>query len=187
MKRMTCWPISGHVSLRGLAAVIGFAGGLLALTASWTAAEGTPAEEFGPAVLSMSEAGTLLQLTTGHSRLLTGATPLATVIIGNDTIAAATLGTNNSLVVTGLAPGSTNLIVLDESQDLLMAATVEVVPVEGRLRYSVIVQRGISRELVECRRSACVPVAANGPATASIAQAPLAALPPPLQEAALTN
>lgn len=156
--------------LGGLAALATF----VVVTASAASAQnaGTaltgPAESSGdaPAVLAMNEAGEALQVTVGHSKLLQAGEPLGTIIVGDDTIAAATIGAGNSIILTGLAAGSTNLIVLSEDDEMLMASQVQVVPVAGRLRSTVTLLKGAStREQYECRGNNCEPVSAEDATT----------------------
>ena len=119
-----------------------------------------------PAVLAMNEAGEALQVTVGHSKLLQAGGPLGTIIVGDDTIAAATIGAGNSVILTGLAAGSTNLIVLSEGDEMLMSSQIMVVPVAGRLRSTVSVLKGAStREQYECRGNNCEPVSTEDATT----------------------
>ena len=112
-----------------------------------------------PMVLAMAEAGQTLQVTIGHSKLLTADQPLGTIIVGDDTIAAATTGARNSVILTGLAAGSTNLIILDGVGEMLMSSQVTVVPVAGRLRSTVTIFKGATaREQHECRGRGCEPL-----------------------------
>ena len=142
---------------------------LLVLTASAASAQdaGGPARapapsEDTPAILAMNEADQTLQVTVGHSKLLRAGEPLGTIIVGDDTIAAATTGAGNSVILTGLAAGSTNLIVLGQEDEMLLSSQVAVVPVAGRLRSTVTVLKGASiREKFECRGTACEPVSTD--------------------------
>ncbi len=119
-----------------------------------------------PAVVAMEEAGEELEIIVGHSVLLQAEDPLGTIIVGDDTIATATVGAGNSLVVTGLATGSTNLIVLTEGDETLMASKVAVVPTTGRLRSMVTVTKGSEiGEQYECRGNACKALSADRAAT----------------------
>lgn len=117
-------------------------------------------------VLAMEEAGDVLRMTVGHSKLLQADEPFGTIIVGDDTIANATVGAGNSIIVTGLAAGSTNLIVLSESQQMLMSSTIAVVPVAGPLRATVTVLRGAeTRERYECRGADCTLIDPQGQPT----------------------
>lgn len=113
-------------------------------------------------VLSMGEVGETLRVTVGHSRLMTGNAPFGTIIVGDDTIASASPGPGDSIILTGLAAGSTNLIVLDESQETVVSARVAVEPVAGPLRSTVTVMKGAeTRETYECRGQDCQRMAAD--------------------------
>ena len=115
-----------------------------------------------PAVLAMSEADETLEITVGHSMLLQAEEPLGTIIVGDDTVATATLGAGSSIILTGLAAGSTNLLVLTEEDEILLSTQLAVVPVTGRLRSTVTVLKGSeTREQYECRGNACEPVDAD--------------------------
>ncbi len=115
-----------------------------------------------PTVLAMEEAGDVLRMTVGHSKLLQSDEAFGTIIVGDDTIANATLGAGNSIIVTGLQAGSTNLIVLSESQQMLMSSTIAVAPVAGALRSLVTVRKGAGTpELYECRGNGCTLTSLN--------------------------
>lgn len=108
------------------------------------------------AVVDIAKAADLLQLTVGYSLLLQADEPFETIIMGDDTVAIATVGAGNSIILTGLAAGSTNLIVLGESQRVLLSSTVDVSPVNGPLRSTVTVLKGATaREQYECRGNDC--------------------------------
>ncbi|WP_034854452.1 pilus assembly protein N-terminal domain-containing protein [Sinorhizobium sojae] len=59
--------------------------------------------------------------------------PARTVIIGNPAIAQATLSDDRTVVLTGKAPGSTNLIVMDSEGTEVANLVLEVVAAGGRL------------------------------------------------------
>ena len=109
------------------------------------------------AVLAMEQAGDVLRMTVGHSKLLLADEAFGTIIVGDETIANANVGTGNSIIVTGLQTGSTNIIVLDEaSQEVLMSSTIAVAPVAGPLRSTVTVRNGTeTSERYECRGMDC--------------------------------
>lgn len=125
-----------------------------ALPAHGQGADAGPAK--APPVLAMAEAQDLMRVTVGHSRLLTAEAPFETVIVGDDTIANATVGAGNSLILTGLSAGVTNVIVRGEDAGTLLAATLVVVPANGPLRSTVTVRKGTEgQDRYECRGSAC--------------------------------
>ena len=116
----------------------------------------TTVTDDAPTVLAMDEAVDVMRVTVGHSKLLQSDEAFGTIIVGDDTIANATVGAENSLIVTGLSAGSTNLIVLGESRQILMSSTIAVVPVSGPLRSTVMVMKGVGmRERYECRGTDC--------------------------------
>ena len=119
-------------------------------------------------VLAMEQAGDVLQITIGYSKLLQADEPFGTIIVGDDTIVNATVGAGNSIIVTGLTAGSTNLIVLGESQQMLMSSTVTVAPVAGPLRSMVTVLKGAKRERYECRGADCTLLDPQGQSTETV-------------------
>lgn len=128
---------------------------LLALTAAPVFAQQSllvTSVDDAPTVLVMGETGGVLRLTVGHSKLLQTDQSIGMIIVGDDTIANTTVGAGNSIVVTGLTEGSTNLIVLSKTQQLLMSSTIAIAPVAGQLRSIVTVRRGTAaQERYECR------------------------------------
>ncbi len=150
--------MKSHIPLAAMAGSLA----LLVTFGTPLAAQTLPAAAEAPTVLAMAEAGGTLRLTVGHFKLLQADEPFGTIIVGDDTIANATVGTGNTIVLTGLAAGSTNLIVLNEAQQPLVSATVDVVPVAGPLRSMVTVLRGAEApETYECRGTACQRMAAD--------------------------
>lgn len=114
------------------------------------------AGDAAPTVMASTEAGDLLPITVGYSKLLQADQPLGTIIVGDDTIANAILGSGNSIILTGLSTGSTNIIVLGESNEVLISATISVSPLAGPLHSTATVLKGtIMRERYECRSTAC--------------------------------
>jgi Flp pilus assembly secretin CpaC len=104
-------------------------------------------------------AGNLVDLTVGHSQVVTAEGGLGTVIVGDDSIADATLGSGNTIILTGKALGSTNLIVLDEVGSQIMNSTLLVGPVDRRPTSTVRILKGGSseREYVCRTGSGCTP------------------------------
>ncbi len=110
----------------------------------------------GASVLAMSEAEEVLRLTKGHSKILHAENLIGTIIVGDDTIANTTISDGNLIVLTGLSTGSTNLIVLSETQEMLISTMIEVLPIAGPLRSTVTVSRGVTtQERYECRGAKC--------------------------------
>jgi hypothetical protein len=73
---------------------------------------------------------------------------VATIVIGNPLIADATLQSGGILVITGKSYGSTNLLALDRSGQVVMDKTVQVLGVAGG--GMVVVYKGTERESYSC-------------------------------------
>ena len=74
---------------------------------------------------------------------------VATIVIGNPLIADATLQCGGILVVTGKGFGSTNLLALDRSGQVVMDKTVQVLGASTGSDL-VIVFKGVERESYSC-------------------------------------
>ena len=120
-----------------------------------------------------------LEVSLGHSQVIGPVAEMSTVIVGNDSVADATLGGGGTIILTGKKVGATNLIVLDESGRELLASQLRVVPQDRRPRTLVRVTKGVSQtQGYVCRLDAgCTPVAGQGPA----ANAPVAAAAAPAE------
>ena len=124
----------------------------------------------GALVMPLSEAGELLQIKVGHSKLLQANQPFGTIIVGDDTIANATIGPGNSIVLTGLMEGSTNIIVLGETLGMMMATGISVTPLDGQARSAATVMKGAgTSERYECRGTGCTLVSTPGPTNRDVA------------------
>lgn len=95
---------------------------------------------------SSAEPGQPIDVKVGHSEVMRPEQPAETVIIGNDQIANATIAARNTVVITGNAIGSTNLILLDEEGSELFSSTVRVVPVDPRPQRAIRVITGGANE-----------------------------------------
>jgi hypothetical protein len=73
----------------------------------------------------------------GHSELVRTDQLVETIIVGNDQVANAAIATAGTIVVTGHALGTTNLILLDEAGAEISSAVVRVVPVDPRPQRTV--------------------------------------------------
>lgn len=104
----------------------------------------------------------------GNSRVIGPVAQMATVIIGNDGIAAATLGGGGTIILTGKMLGTTNLIVLDEQGQELLSSDLNVVPLNNGPTTTVRISRGVSksRTYVCGAGAGCTP---EGSALASVA------------------
>ena len=72
-----------------------------------------------------------LELFIDHAKIIKLAEPAATVVIGNDEIADATVKDATTLVLTGRAFGTTNLVILDEEGEPIVDERVIVRKDEG--------------------------------------------------------
>jgi hypothetical protein len=108
----------------------------------------------------------------GYSELFRTDQAAEIVVVGNDRIANATIAAEGTIVVTGHALGSTNLILLDEAGAEITSATVRVVPVDPRPQRTVRLIAGGASEgaLVYV----CGPEPGCAPGVEGIVQAPLA-------------
>ena len=91
-----------------------------------------------------------------------------TIIIGDPDVAAASIATPDVLVLNGLTPGNTNVIVLDDTGVEIEHIALHVV-VPGN---TVVVRRGQERELLRCDPT-CAPV--DEPSLAAPASRPIGA------------
>lgn len=108
-------------------------------------------------VLPVTAAGRNVLITRGHSKLFYSDRPFGTIIVGDDSIAGTAIGAGNSFVITGLAPGTTNLIVLSETLEVLMETDIVVAPPPDPFKSYVTVSKGGSTSLrYECRGHDCV-------------------------------
>ena len=74
---------------------------------------------------------------------------VATIVIGNPLIADATLQSGGILVITGKGYGSTNLLALDRTGQVVMDKTVQVLGASSS--DLVVVYKGIEREILQLR------------------------------------
>ena len=84
------------------------------------------------AVALPARAAETIVLTAGFTQMLRPARPVRTIAIGNPLIADATVGDARSIILTGKAVGSTNLILLDEAGEEISNAIVRVTLGRGR-------------------------------------------------------
>jgi Flp pilus assembly secretin CpaC len=113
-------------------------------------------KRFGLAILMLflavpgASASEMLQVSLGYSQVVGPVKDMATVIVGNDGVADATLGGGGTIILTGKAIGATNLIVLDASGRELLSSALNVVPVDRRPRSNIRVTKGIAWQDYEC-------------------------------------
>ena len=85
-----------------------------------------------------------IDVRVGNSQVIGPVDGMATVIVGNDGIAGATLGGGGTIILTGRRPGTTNIIVLDELGRELLSSDLNVVPLDNRPTTTVRVSKGIA-------------------------------------------
>lgn len=121
-------------------------------------------KRFGLAILMVflavpgASASEMLQVSLGYSQVVGPVKDMATVIVGNDGVADATLGGGGTIILTGKAIGATNLIVLDASGRELLSSALNVVPLDRRPRNNIRVTKGVAWQDYECGPDAgCMP------------------------------
>ena len=92
-------------------------------------------------------AGEVINVTIDFAKVMKITKPAHTIIIGNPGIADATVGDDQTLVLTGKTAGTTNLIVLDESGGEVMNTIVQV---SSDIRQLTTVFYGASRQTFSC-------------------------------------
>jgi hypothetical protein len=105
----------------------------------------------------------------GHSEVLRPNQTIGTLVVGDPEIADATAGAGYTIIVTGKMVGTTNLIALDETGAEVFATTLQIVPVDRRREFTVVVIQGGSKEGVA--EYSCGPKPGCAP-TREAAQAP---------------
>ena len=117
------------------------------------------------AILSLAVSGAhateMLEVKLGYSQVIGPVANMATVIVGNDRVADATLGGGGTIILTGRALGATNLIVLDEGGRQVLESPLQVVPVDRRPRTNIRIVKGITKaQDYDCGQNRlCKPVA----------------------------
>lgn len=86
---------------------------------------------------SLAWAAETIDVKLGYSEVMRIDEPAETVVVGNDQMANATIAAHNTIVVTGNALGSTNLILLDDTCAEIASSVVRVVPVDPRPQHAV--------------------------------------------------
>ena len=121
-------------------------------TVSAPAAEtaATAPERLAPVVdrdIGAAEIGEPVIVTVDRARVFRVSRPAATVIVGNPSIADATIEDEKTLVLTGRSFGVTNLIILDAAGDPIIDQTLVV---RGHETNTVRIYRRSSRETLAC-------------------------------------
>lgn len=96
---------------------------------------------------SGAESGAPVIVTVDRARVFRISRPAATVIVGNPSIADATIEDDRTLVLTGRSFGVTNLIVLDVDGDPIVDQTLVV---RGHETNTVRIYRRSDRETLAC-------------------------------------
>ncbi|ACP21835.1 PilQ-like protein; component of type IV pilus (plasmid) [Sinorhizobium fredii NGR234] len=117
----------------------------------------------------------VVRVIVDFARPLILARPASTLIIGNPTIAQATLSDDKTVILTGKTPGSTNLIVMDAAGAEVANIILDVAAAGGRL---ITVDGGSGRATYSCTER-CDPVQSNDETTAP---PPPASPAPPINE-----
>ena len=98
-------------------------------------------------VTGAASAGELVDVTIDFAKILKIARPADTIIVGNPGIADAAISDEQTLVLTGKAAGTTNLIVLDEQGAEVMNSVVRV---SSDIRQLTTVFYGTDRQTFSC-------------------------------------
>lgn len=129
-------------------------------------------KQFGLAVLMLflaipgASASDTLEVSLGYSQVIGPVKDMATVIIGNDGVADATLGGGGTIILTGKAIGATNLIVLDAAGQELLSSSLNVVPLDRRPKTNIRVTKGVAWQDYECGPDdGCIPASGRNVAS----------------------
>lgn len=114
-----------------------------------------------------AETGQPVIVTVDRARVFRVSRPAATVIVGNPSIADATIEDEMTLVLTGRSFGVTNLIILDAAGDPIVDQTLVV---RGHETNTVRIYRRSSRETLACA-PICEPTLTIGDNSESFAYA----------------
>lgn len=107
---------------------------------------------------SPSHAADMVKVKLDQARIYRLAAPASTIVIGNPSIADATLQDAQTLIVTGRAYGQTNLIVLDEQGETITDVQLAVLSPSENF---VTVYKGAKRQSLSCLDD-CQPAAVPG-------------------------
>lgn len=121
---------------------------LAALSATVASAEALELD-----IARMPVSATALTVALGQAELRRYSREPGTIIVGDASVAAASIATSDILVLTGLQPGKTNVIVLDDSGAEIDHIVLSVVE-PGTM---IVVRRGQERQLVRCDPT-CAPL-----------------------------
>jgi len=96
---------------------------------------------------SVAEDGDLLRVFMNHARVLKLDRPVSKVIVGNSNVADATVADSTTIVLTGRAFGTTNLVLLDSDGNAIADERILVSIDEGN---TVRVFRQTERSILSC-------------------------------------
>lgn len=115
---------------------------------------------FLAAALAAPAAADTILVTLDQARIVRLAAPAGTIVIGNPSIADATLQDNQTLVITGRSYGATNLLILDDAGQPIADDQLKVqAPTD-----TVTVYRGAQRVSLSCLPT-CQPTVVPGDST----------------------
>jgi Flp pilus assembly secretin CpaC len=97
-----------------------------------------------------------LSMTIDESKVVRLPDTMKTVVLGNPAIADVTIKNDKLLILTGMAPGSTNLIVLNDKDEPIMEQKINVIVSE----HVVTVQRNGTVAMAYACRPSCRPTVA---------------------------
>jgi Flp pilus assembly secretin CpaC len=113
----------------------------------------------GDAIADREQKATAIRVTLDFARVQTFEMPVRTVIIGNPAIVDGTLNDERTIVLTGKAVGTTNLIVLGEAGREIASLVVNVIPNRDQLTT---VHQGEAQQTYTCA-DACRPLPSAAP------------------------
>ena len=100
-----------------------------------------------PAGFAAQPARAELQVVLDQAKIIRMPARMATVVIGNPSIADVTMQKSGIAVITGKTYGTTNMIILDPKGEMLSEEQIVVRPSDQAI---VTVQRGVDRESLAC-------------------------------------
>ncbi len=133
-----------------------------ALAAAIAGCPSAGAQEALPSLVAAPPSARTLVIERGRAALLEYEAELGTVILGDSAVAIASVARSDSIVLTGLAEGATNAIVLDGEGRRIDEINLRVI----RSGRRIVVWRGLAREVQICNPS-CAPEGEAAPVSAT--------------------
>lgn len=96
---------------------------------------------------SASRANEIISVTVDHAKILRLPEKTSTIVLGNPFIADVALQKSGVVVVTGKSFGTTNMLALDASGNVIAESAIRV---NSANDATVVVQRGVERETYSC-------------------------------------